>query len=103
MDLVANYWDNVVNQTRTRHLRSTYVGHARHRDLFEHFNSSLGSLDKSKLLQVAMDGPNVNWLFYKELVNYRAENDMSKLVPTGSCGLHTVHGALETGWYLHDE
>ena len=97
MDLVVNCWDNVVNQTRTRYLGSTYVEHARHRDLFAHFNSSLDSLDKSKLLQVAMDGPNVNWLFYKEFVNYLAVNDTSKLVPTGSCGLHSVHGALETG------
>ena len=97
MDLVENYWDNAVNQTCTRYLGSTFVGRVGHRDLFEHFNSSLGSLDKSKLLQVAMDGPNVNWLFYKELVNYRAENDMDKLVPTGSGGLHSVHGALETG------
>ena len=93
MDLVVNYWDNVVNQTRTRYRGSTFVGHAHHRDLFEHFNSSLGSLDISKLLQVAMDGPNVNWLFYKELVNYQAENDTSKLVPTGSCGFHAVHGS----------
>ena len=47
-----------------------------------------------------MDGPNVNWVFFSELCNYRTENDMSKLLSTGSCGLfHTgsIHGAFKTG------
>ena len=37
---------------------------------------------------------------FSELHNYRTENDMSKLLSTGSCGLfHTgsIHGAFKTG------
>ena len=44
-----------------------------------------------------MDGPNVNWAFFSELGNYRTKNDMSKLLSTGSCGVHAVHGAFKTG------
>ena len=44
-----------------------------------------------------MDGPNVNWAFFSELGNYRTNNDMSKLLSTGSCGVHAVHGAFKTG------
>ena len=43
-----------------------------------------------------MDGPNVNWAFFSELRNYMTENDISKLLSTGSCGLHAIHGAFKT-------
>ena len=88
MDLVVNFWKNVLNKVYTRYLDSTFICHARHQYLFEHFISALNSLDLKKLLQVSMDGPNLNWAFYSELRNYRTENDMSKLLSTGSCGLH---------------
>ena len=39
MDIV-NFWDNVVNKVCTRNLDSTFIGHVRHQDLFEHFISA---------------------------------------------------------------
>ena len=45
MDLNVNFWDNVVNNVCTRYLSSTFAGHVRHQDLFEHFVSALDSLD----------------------------------------------------------
>ena len=52
-------------------------------------------MDKAKLIQVSMDGPNVNWAFFEELHNFRDENDMNKLLPSGSCGLHSAHLAFK--------
>ena len=102
MDLVINFWDNVVNKECTRYLDSTFIGHEQHRDLFEHFISALASLDLKKLLQVSMDGPSVNWAIFSELCNYRTENDRSKLLSTGSWGLHAIHGAFKTGEHRTD-
>ena len=84
----------------TRHLDSTFIRHVRHQDLFEHFISALDSLDLKKLLQVSVDGLNVNWAFFLELRNYQTENGMSRSLSTRSCGLlHTgsIHGAFKTG------
>ena len=67
MDLVVNYWDDVLNRVCTWYLDSTFVGHSRSNDLLEHFLLGLQSLDKAKLIQVSMDGPNVNWAFFEEL------------------------------------
>ena len=39
-----------------------------------------------------MDGLNVNLAFFSELHNYRTENDLSKLLSTGSYRLHAIHG-----------
>lgn len=44
-----------------------------------------------------MDGPNPNWAFFRELRNCRGENDMTKLLPTGSCGIHSIHGTFKNG------
>ena len=52
---------------------------------------------QSNLLHVSMDDPNVNWAFFSELRNYRAENNMTKLLTTGSCVIHSIHGAFKTG------
>ena len=97
MDLVVNFWDNYVNKVCTCYLDSTFIGHARHQDRFKHFILALDSLDLKKLLQVSMDDPNMNWVFFSELCNYQTENDMSKLLSTESCGLHAIHGAFKTG------
>ena len=78
IDIVVNFWDNVVNNECTHYLDSTFIGHVRHQDLFEHFISPL--LDLKKLLQVSIDGPNVNWAFFSELCNYQTENNMSRLL-----------------------
>ena len=34
--------------------------------------------------------------FFEELRNFRDENDMNKLLPTGSCGLHSIYLAFKT-------
>ena len=93
----VNYWDDVLNRVCTRYLDSSFVGHSRSNDLLEHFLLGLQSLDKAKLIQVSMDGPNVNWAFFEELRNTQDENDMNKLLPTASCGLHSIHLAFKTG------
>ena len=70
MDIVVDVWGNVVNNECTCYLDSTFIGHVRHHNLFKHFISALDSLDLKKRLQVSMDGPNLNWVFFSELCNY---------------------------------
>ena len=49
-------------------------------------------------MQVSIDGPNVNWKFIELLED---DEDFTKngkqLLELGSCGLHAVHGAFQTG------
>lgn len=44
-----------------------------------------------------MDGANVNWSFYDKLGERRKDEQLNKLIGTGSCSLYSVHGALQTG------
>ena len=74
-----------------------FVGYTRHEDLSDHFVSALDFFVQSNLLQVSMDGPNVNWAFFPQLRNYRAENNMTKVLTTGSQVIHSIHGAFKIG------
>ena len=44
-----------------------------------------------------MDGPNVNLALEKELRKIYAELNLPLLIESGTCGLHTVHRAFQTG------
>jgi hypothetical protein len=50
-----------------------------------------------RMLQVSMDGPNVNWKMLSLLEAERDEVNFPKLLELGSCGLHVLHGAFLTG------
>ena len=59
--------------------------------------NALQSLPEKNMLQLPMDGPNTNWKDFELLFSYRNENELSNLLNLGSCGLHIVHGAFQTG------
>lgn len=44
-----------------------------------------------------MDGPNVNLKFLKELSDTRSEIQIPSLINIGTCTLHTINNALQTG------
>ena len=50
IDLVVKFWDNIVNKVCTLNLGSTFVDHARHKDLSYRFISAVDFLDQSNLL-----------------------------------------------------
>ncbi len=74
------------------------MGRARAIDLFEKFKEALKGLPLQKILQISMDGPNVNWAFIKllktELWNIPG---FPQFLETGCCGIHVAHGAFLTG------
>ena len=97
MDLGIRFWNKEMMQVEVRYWNSKFLGHAKHMDLVEHFNKALEGLDLSKIIQISMDGPNVNWCFFDEIVKWRNEMEMNPLINLGSCGLHILHGAFKSG------
>lgn len=47
--------------------------------------------------KVSSDGPNVNLKFLDIVKEERKDKDLKELLNVGTCGLHTVHGALKHG------
>ena len=79
---------------------SHFLGHTRSADLLQHFNDATSKLNKGKILQVGMDGPNANIKFHKDLVEEISSVDpeLPNLLDIGTCGLHEMHGAFRTGF-----
>ena len=50
-----------------------------------------------KMVQVSMDGPNVNYKLYDSIVEERNQNDnYLALIDVGYCSLHVVNGAFRS-------
>ena len=73
MDFIVKYFrkDRVVS----RYLTYEFLGHTQADDLKKKFEEALQDLDMKKMVQVSMDGPNVNWKLYDSLVEERNENE----------------------------
>ena len=44
-----------------------------------------------------MDGPNANWSVVDKMSSPRQQMELPSFFNVGCCGLHTVHGAFQTG------
>ena len=120
MDFSVRYWDTEIEQVVDHYLTSKFIGHATANDLLRCFRDATANLRQQKMIQVSMDGPNVNKIFYKDLISERevSDPDLPFLIDLGTCGLHVGHGAFRTGfektewkidrllkslWYLFNE
>ena len=97
MDIVLRFWDNSINQVSSRYLSSAFMGHSTAKDILENFLDASSELKMCNLLQVSMDGPNVNWSFLEQLTSNHHDEYNTTMLFLGSCGLHVINGALQTG------
>ena len=101
LDIYLRFWNG--NEVQSRYFTSIFMGHARAVDIEEDLKKAIESLQKANLLQLSMDGPNVNWKVFEDLQSEIQLENGKNLLNVGSCGLHVIHGAFrsamsETGW-----
>ena len=97
LDVHVRYWSSAKLQVESRYLTSLFIGHGKTEDILRHYEEATKHLDQSKVWQVGIDGPNVNLSFERELRALRKEMNLPSLILLGTCGLHIVHGAFQTG------
>lgn len=97
MDLIVRYWCKESNRVCSRYLTSTFLGRATAEELHKKFKEAIDYLNIKLLLQISMDGPNVNLKFLKHLKSELQSNNNSQILELGTCGLHIVHGAFQYG------
>lgn len=107
MDLIIRYWPESCSEVQVRYLTSLFLGHSTAQDLFENFISGCGDLELSNLLQISIDGPNVNLKFLKEMNEQIKESKGKNLIDIGTCSLHLIHNAFQRGnkatnWKLNE-
>ena len=82
---------------QTRYVDSSILGKESVNDIYEKFTLTSKVLDPTKFLQVSSDGPYVNLAFLDLINDKRKEMVYSKLIHTGTRGLHTLHNAFSHG------
>ncbi|XP_065298163.2 uncharacterized protein [Dermacentor albipictus] len=98
MDVLARFWSDAEGSGKTRYLMSCFLGRMRAEELVSAFKSATDGLSRSKILQISIDGPNVNMMFLREIKQELCEsNDGRQILDVGSCGLHVANGAFKTG------
>ena len=102
MDIGIHFWNQEAKQVEVSYWDSQFLEHATSGDLQQNFNKSLAGLDFSKIIQISVDGPSVNWCSYGEVVKNREEMELHQLINIGSCGLDVIHGSFKTGIEVTD-
>ena len=97
MDCGVRYWDSEIGLVKTRYLGSEFLLRPNAQNLFDKLIEAVKKLDLSRMIQLSMDGPNVNWEVFNRLHTFREEREYPVILDIGSCSLHIVHGALQTG------
>ena len=102
MDINVRYWDTKKNIAVTRYFDSAFLDRPNASNLLDSLQESTKPLPGEKFLQLAMDGPNVNWNVLDGLDEQLIENGHTKTINIGSCAQHIVHGALQNGFCKTD-
>ena len=61
-----------------------FFDHETHTDLLKNFDEENSGLNMSKLIQILMDGPSVNWKLMKAVVANRKEAELPQLIHNGT-------------------
>lgn len=63
MDISIRFWDDQCDKVTTRYWTSAFLGHLTANDLLQAFIDCIPNDLRCKIIQISMDGPNVNWKF----------------------------------------
>lgn len=98
-DAYIQYFSKKEEAIVNGYTHSLYLGHCTSEDLrthlFEIFNTL--KMDVAYLLQISMDGPNVNLSFHKKFEKDLLDNHNKKIINTGTCSFHKMHTAYVKG------
>ena len=91
-----HYWDDIKNLVQTRYFDSKFLRHPNSEMLFEKIKKSFTELNESRLIQLSMDCPSVNWNVLENLDDYLINKDLLETIHIGRCNQHILHGAFQT-------
>ena len=100
MNIHVQYWNEGENKGTMQYWTSFFLGHTQCDDLVAAFHNGVNELEETNMIQISMDGPNINLKLLSEVQNECQKNKLSSLIDIGSWDLHKIlKGASKL---LHD-
>ena len=95
-DGYIRFESSITNQIETHYCGSMFVGHCTAKDLLEHFFHFIEDLglDIQHVMNLGMDGPNVNKKFNNDLKKELDSKAETSFLDIGSCNLHAVNNSF---------
>ncbi|PIK52261.1 hypothetical protein BSL78_10820 [Apostichopus japonicus] len=97
LDVHVRAWNTNKLLVESRYYNSVFMGHGTAADMMMHFRDAVEGLEIPKIFQISMDGPNVNWRFYKDFCEEMSKDFDCQSLNIGSCGLHILNNAFKAG------
>lgn len=95
LDMQLRFWSN--NEVHSRYLTSFFMGHHNAEQIHDKIEKVCSEIGFQNLIQLSMDGPNVNWKTFSLAQRNIEQQTGRKLLNVGSCGLHTLHNSFRAG------
>ena len=76
---------------------SFFLGHHTAEQIHKKIEKVCSDIGFQNLIQLSMDGPNVNWKVFSLAQQNIEKQTGRKMLNVGSCGLHTLHNAFRAG------
>ncbi|XP_039464091.1 uncharacterized protein LOC120437608 [Oreochromis aureus] len=95
LDIHVRFWND--NQVKSWYLTSFFMGYHTADQMYEKIEKVRSDMGFQNLIQLSMDGPNVNWKIFSLAQHNIEEQTGKKMLNVGSCGLHILHNAFRAG------
>ena len=97
MSIIIRFWCNDKCKVATRYLCSNFLARGNAETIRSTLIETLDGLDNRNCLMLPMNGPTTNWSVSGKVCSHRHQMELPSFFDVGCCGLHTVHGAFQTG------
>ena len=99
MDCHVRFWNHCRKLVTRRYLSAQFMGHGNAGKLVDRCRESPRGLLLKSILQISMDGANVNWKFYRDvcIMIFSVVICPHQPLHLGSCGFHFLYGAFKDG------
>ena len=97
LDFQIRFWDKETIQVQTCYFDSWFFKWPNADSILSKLLSSTSSLPEKNMLVLSVDGRNTNWSVFEKLNAHREKNELPQILEIGSCNLHVIHGAFQTG------
>ena len=91
------YWDGEKNVAQSVYYNLRFLQRPNVVNLKEEIMNAIQYVDVGKFLHLGMDGPSTNWNVLDLINDHQVVNEFQKALDIGSCLLHILHSALQTG------